>query len=104
MPATDSSELAERHPRSAVVARLDPADDGRCHAGAGERPLHRSRRRARHRDQQTARRLRIPCDLGEVRRDGGAGKSLVVHANPDDEKTDPAGNTGPRIACGVIVK
>lgn len=30
--------------------------------------------------------------------------ALVVHANPDDEKTDPTGNSGGRIACGVITK
>lgn len=28
--------------------------------------------------------------------------ALVIHANPDDETTDPAGNAGPRIACGVL--
>ncbi len=33
---------------------------------------------------------------------GGAGTSIVVHAAPDDDKTDPAGNSGTRIACGVI--
>ena len=32
------------------------------------------------------------------------GTSLVIHANSDDYKTDPAGNSGPRIACGVIEK
>ena len=32
------------------------------------------------------------------------GASLVVHAGPDDHMTDPAGNSGSRIACGVIVK
>jgi Cu-Zn family superoxide dismutase len=32
------------------------------------------------------------------------GTSLVIHQFPDDELTDPSGNTGPRIACGVIVK
>lgn len=32
------------------------------------------------------------------------GTSLVIHANPDDDVTDPAGNAGPRIACGVISK
>jgi len=32
------------------------------------------------------------------------GTSLVIHANPDDQKTDPAGNAGARIACGVIGK
>jgi Cu-Zn family superoxide dismutase len=30
--------------------------------------------------------------------------ALVVHANPDDDKTDPAGNSGARIACGVITR
>ena len=30
------------------------------------------------------------------------GSSLVVHAKADDYKTDPAGNAGGRIACGVI--
>lgn len=35
---------------------------------------------------------------------GPGGTSLVVHAGPDDLKTDPAGNSGARIACGVITK
>jgi len=35
---------------------------------------------------------------------GPNGAALVVHADPDDLKTDPAGNSGARIACGVIVK
>ncbi len=32
------------------------------------------------------------------------GTAIVVHAKPDDQKTDPAGNAGDRIACGVITK
>jgi Cu-Zn family superoxide dismutase len=32
------------------------------------------------------------------------GTSLVIHAKADDMKTDPAGNSGDRIACGVIVR
>jgi superoxide dismutase, Cu-Zn family len=32
------------------------------------------------------------------------GTALVIHGGPDDMKSDPAGNSGPRIACGVIVK
>ena len=31
-----------------------------------------------------------------------AGTALVIHANKDDYVTDPAGNAGDRIACGVI--
>jgi len=30
------------------------------------------------------------------------GTAIVVHAAPDDQKTDPSGNSGARIACGVI--
>lgn len=30
------------------------------------------------------------------------GTSLVVHAGPDDYRTDPSGNSGDRIACAVI--
>jgi Cu-Zn family superoxide dismutase len=30
------------------------------------------------------------------------GSALVIHADPDDLTTDPSGNSGDRIACGVI--
>jgi Cu-Zn family superoxide dismutase len=32
------------------------------------------------------------------------GTSLVIHEKADDNMTDPAGNAGNRIACGVIEK
>jgi Cu-Zn family superoxide dismutase len=32
------------------------------------------------------------------------GTSLVLHADADDQKTDPSGNSGDRIACGIIVR
>jgi Cu-Zn family superoxide dismutase len=30
------------------------------------------------------------------------GASIVIHQSPDDYRTDPAGNSGARIACGVF--
>jgi superoxide dismutase, Cu-Zn family len=32
------------------------------------------------------------------------GTSLVIHAKADDYKTDPSGNSGDRIACGLVTK
>jgi Cu-Zn family superoxide dismutase len=34
----------------------------------------------------------------------GGGTALMIHAKPDDLKSDPAGNAGDRIACGMITK
>ena len=45
----------------------------------------------------------ITLDKGKpnsVLKPGGA--AFVIHASPDDYKTDPTGNAGGRIACGVI--
>jgi len=35
-------------------------------------------------------------------KDSIVGRSIVVHEKEDDLKTDPAGNSGARIACGII--
>jgi len=32
------------------------------------------------------------------------GSALVIHAAPDDFRTDPTGNSGARMACGVIMR
>ncbi len=34
----------------------------------------------------------------------GDGSALVIHEKDDDQKTDPTGNSGGRVACGVIEK
>jgi Cu-Zn family superoxide dismutase len=33
---------------------------------------------------------------------GGSGVALVVHARPDDHRTGPSGDSGDRVACGVV--
>jgi superoxide dismutase, Cu-Zn family len=40
--------------------------------------------------------------VSSSRPDGIIGKAVIVHANQDDLKTDPTGNAGGRVACGVI--
>jgi Cu-Zn family superoxide dismutase len=43
-----------------------------------------------------------PGEKNSLFRAGGT--SLVIHAGADDNVTDPAGNAGARIACGVITR
>jgi superoxide dismutase, Cu-Zn family len=44
----------------------------------------------------------LGSDANSVFANGGT--ALVVHAGPDDMKTDPSGASGDPIACGVIAK
>lgn len=49
-------------------------------------------------------RLSMFVDLISVTPGPGSiiGRGLIVHAQPDDYKTQPTGNAGARLACGVI--
>jgi Cu-Zn family superoxide dismutase len=40
--------------------------------------------------------------IGNLASNSIAGKALVIHADPDDLRSQPAGNAGKRVACGVI--
>jgi superoxide dismutase, Cu-Zn family len=46
----------------------------------------------------------MTLDTGKLSILDGDGKSVVIHATADDNMSDPAGNSGDRIACGVIAK
>lgn len=46
----------------------------------------------------------VTLDAGGSSVVAGTGTALVIHAMADDHKTDPAGNAGARIACGLVMK
>jgi superoxide dismutase, Cu-Zn family len=50
----------------------------------------------------TAAQVMLAAGDNSLFHDGGT--ALMIHAMPNDYKTDPTGNAGNRIACGVIEK
>ncbi len=42
------------------------------------------------------------CLSDRFRLDDVVGRTIVIHSSPDDFTTQPAGNSGTKIACGVI--
>ena len=46
----------------------------------------------------------VTLGAGETSIFDADGSAIVIHATADDNMTDPAGNSGDRIACGVITK
>jgi superoxide dismutase, Cu-Zn family len=48
--------------------------------------------------------MRVNLGAGSHSLFSNGGTALVIHAKADDMKTDPSGNSGDRIACGIITK
>ncbi|WP_308494395.1 superoxide dismutase family protein [Duganella lactea] len=53
-------------------------------------------------------RLSLTVPTSQISLDDGAanniiGRGIIVHADPDDFVTQPTGNAGKRLACGVVV-
>ncbi len=47
---------------------------------------------------------RVTLDEGQLSIFDADGSALVIHASADDQVTDPAGNSGARVACGVLAR
>ena len=71
---------------------------GKQHGGhAGDIPNLKTDGQGRVRGSFEVSGMSIGSGAGDV-----IGKAVVVHRDPDDYKSQPAGNSGPRIACGVV--
>ena len=46
---------------------------------------------------------RLTLGLGPTSVFDADGSAVVIHALPDDQRTDPAGNSGERVLCGPLV-
>jgi len=79
---------------------------GSAHGRAGAMPHHAGDLPSLHAD--AAGKVRADLELTGVTLAPGptsiVGRSVVVHRDADDYTTQPSGNSGPRIACGVVTQ
>lgn len=79
--------------------------DGVAHGRAGMPPHHLGDMDNLHANAQGV--AKVDLHLHGVTLGSGAandilGRAIIVHANPDDYASQPTGNAGARVACGVI--
>ena len=86
---------------SSAGAHYNP--EGHAHGGPTTSPVHAGDLGNLEADKEGKARLELTLDNISV---GGKndilGKSVIVHAKPDDLKSQPSGNSGARIGGGVI--
>ncbi len=70
---------------------------GSAERHAGDLPSLKADKRGRAKIDVTLDAISIGSGAGNV-----VGRGLIIHADPDDYKTQPTGNAGARLACGVI--
>lgn len=81
---------------------FNPGGKGHGHHGHGEHhtgdlPSLRADANGVARFSFESRSIRIGSTENDI-----VGRGLIVHRDPDDYKTQPTGNAGPRLACAVI--
>lgn len=80
---------------------------GQPHGKVGASPHHLGDQMNIHADASGIASVDLHFDgvsLGSGQSNDVMNRALVVHADPDDYTSQPAGNAGKRIACGVITK
>lgn len=80
--------------------------DARPHGRAGAGPHHAGDLPSLRADPTGVARFSWESDaihLGGATGKDIVGRALIVHRDPDDYTTQPTGNSGPRLACGVVV-
>jgi len=70
---------------------------GTAERHAGDLPSLKAAKNGRVKLDVTVDGIAIGSGPGDI-----VGRGLIIHADPDDYKTQPTGNAGARIACGVI--
>ena len=70
---------------------------GTAERHAGDLPSLKTGKDGRAKLDVTVEAISIGAGAGDI-----VGRGLIIHAQADDYKTQPTGNAGARIACGVI--